>query len=439
MNKLSHWRAIVALFAVFALIGAACSSDSDDDTTTTAAAGEETTTTAAESSEETTTTAAEETTTTAAAEPAEPLTFGMIMVGPENDRGWSQAHFEAGKYIEEQLGATMISLDKMNTTDRPETTVEQVVDDMVAQGAQLVFMTSDDMKDGAFIAAETHPDVAMIWSSGDNAWSDGADYRPDLANLGNSMGRMEYGKMIAGCAAALTSQTGQLAYLGPLINDETRRLVNSAYLGARYCWETVLGNDPADLGFAVNWIGFWFNIPGVTLDPTEVANAFFDGGADVIISGIDTTEALVVAGQRANAGEAVWAVPYDYEGACEEAPEVCLGVPWFNWRPDYLRIAQSVQDGTFAAEFNWNGPDWNDINNLDTSAVGWFPGELPTQEAAEAILALVNGLADGSINLFTGPLNFQDGSVFLADGETATDVQIWYTEQLLEGIEGASS
>jgi hypothetical protein len=29
----------------------------------------------------------------------------------------------------------------------------------------------------------------------------GESYRADLTNLGNIMGRMEYGKMIAGCAA----------------------------------------------------------------------------------------------------------------------------------------------------------------------------------------------------------------------------------------------
>ena len=58
------------------------------------------------------------------------------------------------------------------------------------------------------------------------------------------MGQMEYGKMIAGCAAALATQTGSIGYLGPLINDETRRFVNSAYLGARYCWENYLGKDP---------------------------------------------------------------------------------------------------------------------------------------------------------------------------------------------------
>ena len=225
----------------------------------------------------------------AVAQDEEPFQFGMILVGPQDDRGWSQAHREAGEYVEEQLGAEMILLDKVNTADRPELTVDQIARDMVDQGAQLVFMTSDDMKDGAFLAAEQFPDVPMIWSSGDNAWADGQDYRPDLANLGNIMGEMEYGKMIAGCSAALASENGNIGYVGPLINDETRRLVNAAYLGASYCWENYAGNDPADLTFAVNWIGFWFNIPGVTLDPTLVSNDFIDGGADVLISGIDTT------------------------------------------------------------------------------------------------------------------------------------------------------
>jgi simple sugar transport system substrate-binding protein len=41
--------------------------------------------------------------------------------------------------------------------------------------------------------------------------------------------------------------------------------------------------------------------------------------------------------------------------------------------------------------------------------------------------------------LFTGPINYQDGTVYLADGETASDEKIWYTEQLLQGIEGQSN
>jgi simple sugar transport system substrate-binding protein len=418
------------LLVALALVAAACGSSDDTTTTTVAAAGggEATTTTAAPSGSDETTTTAEEV--------MEELTFGMILVGPENDRGWSQAHREGGEYIEDQLGATMIVLDKLNTSDRPETTVEQVVDEMVASGAQLIFATSNDFSDGIQAAAAAHPDVAMIFSSGDTAWEDGKAYRGDLPNLGNIMGQMTFGKMIAGCAAALTTQTGHIAYLGPLINDETRRLVNSVFLGAEYCWENVLGNDPADLEVEVNWIGFWFNIPGFTLDPTEVTNAFFDGGADVVLSGIDTTEAIVRAGQRSAAGEDVWAIPYDFEGACDEAPEVCLGVPYFNWGPSYVETANAVLDGSYTAQWRWVPPDWTDMNNRATSMIGWLDGDGISADNSTALATFIAGLADGSIDLFVGPLNNQDGTPFLADGEKATDQQVLYAETLLEGVDG---
>jgi len=422
MRKRSGVSVILIVLLAFSLLAAACADETGDGTTTTAGGGGDTTTTAGGG----------ETPTTS----GEPLKFGMILVGPSNDRGWSQAHFEAGEYVEEQLGAEMIFLDKVNVADLPDKTVDQVAQDMVNQGAQLVFLTSDDMRDGALLAAELNPEVPMVWSSGDSAWADGEAFAP-LDNLGNVMGRMEFGKMIAGCAAGLTTQTGSIAYLGPLINDETRRLVNAAYLGATYCWENYRGEtDPLD--FAVNWIGFWFNIPGVTLDPTQVAAGFFDGGADVVISGIDTTEALDVAGQRADAGQDVWAVPYDFEGACDGKPEICLGVPYFNWGPAYLDIAESVINGTFTAEWNWNGPDWADLNNIETTAIGFVKGDGLSAENASTLDEFIAGLADGSINLFVGPLNYQDGSTYLAAGEVATDEQIWYTKQLLEGVTGPS-
>lgn len=420
----------VTTLALLLLVLAACGGTA---ATTTAATPETPTTTGAEPA----TTAGPVDQTTAAPEAG--LTFGMILVGPQDDHGWSQAHFEAGRYMEEQLGATMIVLDKVNVADRPDTPVEQVVDDMVAQGAQLIFATSDDMRDGILTGAANHPDIPMIWSSGDNAWTEGEAYEPDLTNLGNIMGQMEYGKMMAGCAAALTTQTGSIGFVGPLINDETRRLANSAYLGARYCYENYRGEDPANLRFAVNWIGFWFHIPGVTLDPTTVSNEFIDGGADVLISGIDTTEALVRTGQRAAAGESVWAVPYDFRGACDQSPEVCLGVPYFNWGPAYVDVGQSVIDGTFSNEFWWLGPDWSDINNPDTSMIGFNKGPALSAEASANLDEFIASLADASINLWEGPLNYQDGTEWVPAGATATPEQIWYTKQLLAGMEGASS
>ncbi len=425
-----HLRWVAVLMAL-ALIAAACGSGEADPTTAPATdAGTEPAETTAE-------TEPAETTEPSDTEPpdGEPFKFGMILVGPQDDRGWSQAHYEGGQYVEEKMGAEMIAIDKVNPSDRPDTSVEQVVDDMIEQGAQLIFATSDDMRDGILAAAEAHPDVPMIWASGDSAWEEGEAFA-GLDNLGNIMGQMEYGKMIAGCAAALKTETGNIGYVGPLINDETRRLVNSAYLGADYCWNEYRG-APSDLSFEVNWIGFWFAIPGVTLDPTQVTNDFLDGGADVVISGIDTTEVIVRTGQRAEAGEAVWAVPYDFEGACAEAPEICLGVPYFHWGPEYLKAAQSVADGSFEATWVWAPPDWSDINNKDTSAVGFLNGD-GLGDAATDLEDFIGRLASGE-NLWTGPLNFQDGTPFLADGETATDQQIWYTTQLLEGVTGASS
>jgi simple sugar transport system substrate-binding protein len=368
---------------------------------------------------------------------AEEFVFGILMVGPYNDRGWSQAHYEAGEYVEEHLpGARMVYLDRVNTADRPGTTAAQLGEELVQQGAQLVIFNSDDMKDDAVEFTRNNPDVFVIHASGDTAWEEGENYIP-LDNMVNVMGEMEYGKMIAGCDAALHSQTGQIGYLGPLINEETRRLTASAYLGARYCWENYRGNDPADLTFRVTWIGFWFNIPGFTEDPTQVANDFINSGFDVVISGIDTTEGLVEARRARGEGRDVFAIPYDYVGACDEAPEVCLGVPYFNWGPSYLRHIGAAVDGTWQSTFEWLPPTWDALNDLDQTAIGYLIGPAMTDEARPMLEAFIDELA-GGLNLWTGPLNFQDGSPFLAEGETATDEQIWYLEQLLEGMEGRS-
>ncbi len=369
--------------------------------------------------------------------PAPPeFVFGLVMVGPYNDHGWSQAHYDAGLYVEQTVpGARMVYIDKANSADRPGTTPAQLAEQLLEQGAQLIIFNSDDMKDSSNEFAAAHPDIYVIMASGDQIWQDGMAYTA-IPNMVNIMGRMEYGKMIAGCAAALTSQTGKIGYLGPLINDETRRLASSVYLGARYCWEQA-GKDPAALQFKVTWIGFWFNIPGFTADPTLVADDFFNSGYDVVISGIDTTEAITEAKRLSDAGQQVWAIPYDYKSACDVAPTVCLGVPYFNWGPAYAATIQTAIDGTWVSNFQWNGPDWADINNPDTGAVGFLPGYALSNPNFDTVNNFIAALA-GGLNLWTGPINLQDGTVYLTAGQVATDQQVWYLPQLLEGMEGQS-
>ena len=365
------------------------------------------------------------------------LTIGLVMVGPYNDQGWSQAHYDAMQYVLGKVpGTKLVYVDKANTADRPGTTVSQLGESLMAQGARLIIFSSDDMSDEAVKFAQAHPDVFVIMSSGSQVWKDGKNYE-ELPNMVNIMGRMEYGKMIAGVAAALTTKTGKIGYLGPLINDETRRLASSVYLGARYAWTNYLKKDPKKLEFKVTWIGFWFNIPGVTSDPSQVADDFFNSGYDVVVSGIDTTEAVTEAAKYAGQGKKVWAVAYDYAKGYQQNEEINLGVPYFNWGPAYVKAIKAAMGGSYTMHFEWNGPDWKNINNPDTGAVGFNKGKALPAAASKGVDRFIGELAKG-LNLWKGPLSLQNGTQYLAKGVVATDQQVWYLPQLLEGMQGQS-
>jgi simple sugar transport system substrate-binding protein len=363
------------------------------------------------------------------------FTIGMVLVGPYNDSGWSQAGYEGAEYAVSKIPNTkLIYVD--NGFSHQGVTPAQLAEQLVAQGANLIIFNSDDFKDDSNTFAKAHPDIPTIMFSGDQSWAEGQGFL-DMPNMVNIMPRAEYAKMIAGCAAALTTQTGKIGYLGPLINSETRRLASSAYLGAKYCWTKYLNKNAADLKFKVTWIGYWFNEPGTTLDPTKVADDFYGSGYDVVMSGIDTTEALTEAKKLHDAGQQVWAVSYDYRNNCSTAPDVCLGVPYFNWGPGVKAEVEKAMNGTFTQEWSWLAPDWTDINNEDTSATGFVNGDALSADAAATITQFISEMASG-LNLWTGPINLQDGTVYLADGVVATDQQIWYLPQLLEGMEGQS-
>ena len=101
-------------------------------------------------------------------------------------------------------------------------------------------------------------------------------------------------------------------------------------------------------------------------------------------------------------------------------------------------MAQAVQDGTWQQSWDWNGPYWDDLTDIDKTNVGWVNGPGLTVEMTSDLGQFIEGMASGEIVIWKGPINLQDGSSYLADGEVATDEQIWYLPQLLEGMEGPS-
>ena len=97
----------------------------------------------------------------------------------------------------------------------------------------------------------------------------------------------------------------------------------------------------------------------------------------------------------------------------------------------------AARDGKWTSFWNWVAPDWTDINNVATSIVGFVKGKALASDASANVDDFISKLA-GGLNLWSGPLNLQDGTAYLAAGATATDQQIWYLPQLLEGMEGQS-
>ncbi len=392
----------------------------------------------------------------------EDVIFGVVLVGPNDDRGWSTSHYEAGLYVEENLpGSQMLFFESLNPADSPETTLMDVVEIMVDDGATVIFTTSDSFEEDTNTVAAAFPDVTFINITGSNAIAasdvvegdHAIDHAlPELpsANVGNFNGYMELPRMIAGCAAALTSESGSIGYLGALINPETRRLAASSYLGARYCADNYREDISADdISFEVVWIGFWFNIPGVTLDPTEVATGFLDGGADVIISGIDTTEAITVAGQYTAEGDQSYGIPYGNINGCSEAPESCIGAAYYNWGPAYLDVLNRVGDGSWEQEWVWIQPNWDEINEdgyyTEESVIGFALGDGLSAETIESLNAFAGEIEafqtdpmhEGEIFLWEGPISLQDGTVLSEEGPVSL-LDVWFLPQLLDGMTGAS-
>ena len=115
-------------------------------------------------------------------------------------------------------------------------------------------------------------------------------------------------------------------------------------------------------------------------------------------------------------------------------------VAFLNWtlqfvRPLYREALEKARAGKYVSEFVWAGPDFGDLNG-ERSVVGFLPGPALGERKAQ-LDELVKALA-GGLDLFKGPLQFQDGTEFLKAGESAAPQQIWYLPQLVAGITGPS-
>ncbi len=100
--------------------------------------------------------------------------------------------------------------------------------------------------------------------------------------------------------------------------------------------------------------------------------------------------------------------------------------------------AEQVVEGTYVQTWDWTAPNWDELTDPAMTSVGWIDGPGLSAEMKADLDNFISGLASGEINVWTGPINLQDGTDYIADGAEATDNEIWYLPMLLEGMVGPS-
>jgi simple sugar transport system substrate-binding protein len=151
-------------------------------------------------------------------------------------------------------------------------------------------------------------------------------------------------------------------------------------------------------------------------------------GVDVIMQHTDSTAPQAAAAEaNAAGGDIITFGQASDMAAFGPKPRVASIID--NWGPYYVKRVQDILDGTWESGHSWGGMPEGEV------VIGEITDAVPADVKAEAE-AMIASITAGDYHPFTGPINKQDGSVFLAEGEVATDLQLVQMDFYLEGMLG---
>lgn len=324
---------------------------------------------------------------------------GFIYVGPIGDLGWTWEHDRGRLAVEEVYG------DKVETVFQesvPEGDSERAITQMALQGADLIFTTSFGYMDPTINVAAKFPDVKFEHATG---------YK-QADNVSTYSARFYEGRAVIGHIAGRMTKKNKIGYIASFPIPEVIRGINSAYIHARKV-------NP-DVEMSIVWVYTWF-------DPAkegDAAQALIDQGADVIMQHTDSTAPQAVA---KDAGGVVSFGQASDMTAYAPFPRVSSIID--NWGPYYVARVGEVIDGTWTSSDTWHGIAEGMVE------IGEMSDAIPEDVRAEA-QTLIDAMAAKEYHPFTGPLNRQDGSPWLADGEVADDGTLLGMDFYVEGVTG---
>jgi len=331
---------------------------------------------------------------------AEPLKVAFAYVGPVGDGGWTYAHDNGRKAVQQAYGDKVVTSFVEKVPESAD--AERVIRDMAAQGNKLIFGTTFGYMEPMLKVAGDTKDVKFEHATG---------YK-QADNMRTYDSRTYEGAYMAGVIAGKMSKTGTLGVVGSVPIPEVVRNINSFTLGAQSVNPKVKTK--------VVWVNEWFNPP----KETEAATALINGGADVLFQNTDSSAVLQTAekmGKRAFG----WDSDMTAYG-----PKAHLASAIINWGPYYVKSVGEALEGKWTGNTaSWWGVKEGAIDIVSIAA------DVP-DDTKKRIDEVKAGLKDGSFAIWKGPITDNTGKELLAKDVVADDKFLGGLKTYVKGVEG---
>lgn len=385
-----------------------------------------------------------ETTTKTVTAGAGKIKAGWIYVGPIGDYGWTYAHNLGREHVQSVFG------DRIETVyieSVPEGQAGSAIENLINQGAKVIFTTSFGYMDPTLEAAKKFPDIWFWHCSGYKRWE----------NMGTYFAELYQVYYLCGLAAGAVSQTLKFGYVAAYPIPEVVRHINSWVLGikeALYHRKKRGENiDPSKMEVHVKWLYSWYDPPAASDAARTLVNQF---NADVLAFTEDSPATLQVAEEFQKQGKKVWSFSH-YSDMKDYGPTAHLIGQLVDWGKMYEYILAYYLAGTPRSEDLWwlmgDGADTIDGWRKGTGAAFFWKDDWGDFKAHPAIPDWAKDLIlerarlmkerywdpwSGSFwaELFPeeGGIMDQDGNVRISPGEVADHDLLWSIDWFVKGI-----
>jgi basic membrane lipoprotein Med (substrate-binding protein (PBP1-ABC) superfamily) len=337
--------------------------------------------------------------TEAAAGPC--LIIGALYGGPITDAGYNQAMHEAVMEVKKNIDCVQI-IEAENVPDEAGAT--STMENMIKQGATLIFATAFNHQYPALELSKKYPDVKFEHAGG---WEMGD-------NFANFFGTPPDGWYMMGVAAGKMTASNKLGFVAAFPLGWTNTFINAFTLGAK--------SVNPDVQTIVAYTFAW----GDRAKEADTTNSLINQGVDVITMHVDSPSTVISTAES----RGVYSIGYQNLAAQQFAPEYWISGTGFTLGGKLTWLTSTVLDGTWEPIFLRCG-----IAD-GCMAIAPFGPKVP-QEVQDLVMQTKADIEAGTIVVFKGPIKDQDGNVKVAEGEVLGDDAMGSVDWFVEGVVGS--